>query len=311
MQIKLHANASTTPKIRLYIKQSSLPVSKLAKELGIAENTVRKWRARESFEDRSHARHNLGQSTSPEEEEIIIELRQKLWLSLNDIVEVMRRCVNDKLSRSSIYRCLRRRNAWVLDDEKKSTKTKTFDETPFGYVHIDLKYLSRLEKKESYVFVAIERTTRYVFVEVIENRRADTIAGCLQRFLEHFPGKIHTILTDNGPEFTDRFSGQESRGTPSGNHVFDKICAEHSTTHRLTKPFSPKTNGMVERFNRRIGDALKQKPPAKQNGTRFRTPREREDFIRDFVYSYNRTRLACLNYQTPLSTLRNLTELYM
>jgi transposase InsO family protein len=78
--------------------------------------------------------------------------------------------------------------------------------------------------------------------------------------------------------------------------------------HNLTKPFTPKTNGMVERFNRRIGDALKQRQPIKHDGTRFETCQEREDFIKDFVYRYNHTRLVCLLYQTPLSLLHNQKE---
>ena len=35
----------------------------------------------------------------------------------------------------------------------------------------------------------------------------------------------------------------------SGNHVFDKRCKENNIEHRLTAPYTPKTNGMVERVN--------------------------------------------------------------
>ena len=72
MEIKLHANASTTPKTRALIRKSTKSVIELAKEFGVHESTIRKWRKRDNFNDRSHVRHNLGQSTSPEEEEIIV-----------------------------------------------------------------------------------------------------------------------------------------------------------------------------------------------------------------------------------------------
>ncbi len=41
------------------------------------------------------------------EEALIVELRRDVGLSIDDITEVMHRCVNAKLSRSAIYRCLR------------------------------------------------------------------------------------------------------------------------------------------------------------------------------------------------------------
>ena len=43
---------------------------------------------------------------------------------------------------------------------------------------------------------------------------------------------------------------------PTGEHAFDQLCAELGVEHRLTKPRTPQTNGMVERFNGRISDVL-------------------------------------------------------
>lgn len=58
---------------------------------------------------------------------------------------------------------------------------------------------------------------------------------------------ITHILSDNGLEFTDKFVGKEKK--VSGNHIFDKLCTKENIDHRLTAPFTPKTNGMVERAN--------------------------------------------------------------
>ncbi len=65
------------------------------------------------------------------------------------------------------------------------------------------------------------------------------------------PVKIQTILTDNGEEFTDRVFGQEPKDA-TGSHEFDALCQALGIEHRLTKPKSPRTNGMVERFNGRL-----------------------------------------------------------
>lgn len=69
------------------------------------------------------------------------------------------------------------------------------------------------------------------------------------------PFWIEKVLTDNGKEFTDQYciTGQREQ---TGKHIFDKICLENSIEHRLTKPRSPQTNGMVERFNGRIAELV-------------------------------------------------------
>ena len=57
MEIRLHANAATTPKQRAYIQQSSHPAAELAVELGMSETTVRRWRVRDTVQDHPHTPH--------------------------------------------------------------------------------------------------------------------------------------------------------------------------------------------------------------------------------------------------------------
>jgi hypothetical protein len=106
MELALHANATTTPRTRAYIQRSKKPVGELAGELGVSETTIRRWRGRSTVGDRSHRPKRLTTSLSAMEETLVCELRTSLQLPLDDIVEVMRRCVNGKLSRSAIHRCL-------------------------------------------------------------------------------------------------------------------------------------------------------------------------------------------------------------
>jgi transposase len=309
MQVTLHANAATTPKTRAYIQQSSASVADLAVELGVSETTIRRWKSRDSVEDGSHTPKRLAISLTPLEEELVLELRRKLALPLDDLVEVMRRCVNPKLSRSAIHRCLAR-HGLSRAERPAPKKPGRFDRHPFGFVHIDLKHLPSLRRTKSYVFVAIERVTRFVHVEIVMRRDASTIAACLERFLEAFGHPVHTILTDNGSEFTDRFAvdmKDKPQGKPSGRHPFDKICAAKAIKHKLARPFKPQTNGMVERFNRRIAEAIQNAPAASRNGgkNKFDTHDERNAFIRAFVHDYNRIRLRCLAYLAPIQALAN------
>ena len=67
--------------------------------------------------------------------------------------------------------------------------------------------------------------------------------------LDFFPFGITHVLTDNGLEFTNRLL-KNKKGEyctkPSKLHVF---CKKNNIDHRCTKPFTPKTNGMVEKAN--------------------------------------------------------------
>ena len=309
MRLNLHANARTTPNTRAGIQRSAGSVRELAAELGVSETTVRRWKGRTEVHDRSHVRHDLGQSTTAEEEALIRVLRRDLRLSLDDLLEVMRRTVKPELSRSALARRLRRLGLNVLPKEADATATQRFDETPFGYVHLDLKHLTRLRGQPSYAFVAIERATRFVHVELIMARDSKTVTACLERFLKAFGHPVHTILTDNGGEFTDRFATGEDR-PPTGKHPIDRLCARHGIKHRLTRPFRPQTNGMVERFNRRLAEAMRRHKAAQRNGgkNKFDSHAERNAFIATVVDNYNRTRLRCLGYHAPIEALLNQAE---
>jgi IS30 family transposase len=238
MELNLHANATTTPKTRAYIQRSRKSVTQLAAELGVSETTIRRWRGRATVADRSHRPLNLTTSLSAVEERAVCELRTSLQLPLDDIVEVMQRCINAKLSRSAIHRCLQR-NGISRRPKPDKPKAGVFETASIGFIHIDLKHLPALQRRTSYAFVAIDRATRYVYVEIHSRRDGETAAGFLKHFLAHFSHDVHTILTDNGAEFTDRFAVDKKNkppGRPSGNHPFDRLCKQHGIDHRLTKP---------------------------------------------------------------------------
>ncbi len=75
-------------------------------------------------------------------------------------------------------------------------------------------------------------------------------AQFLRELVEAVPCRIHTVLIDNGIQFTSL-----KRDVWDFQHVFDRVCDEHEIEHRLTKVNHPWTNGQVERMNRTIKDA--------------------------------------------------------
>ncbi len=280
MDIKLHANATTTPATRAYIAASTASVRDLSAQLGVSETTIRRWRQRPGeVLDRSHRPHEMHTSTDPMEEAIICDLRRSLGLSLDDITEVMRRCVDAKLTRSSIHRCLVRHGLSKRPPDLAAKRsTQPFAEEGCGFIHMDLKHLPSLRGQPAYVFVAIDRATRYVFVEIHTNRTAETTTSFLRRFVAHFPHKIRVIVTDNGSEFTDRFS-DATRDKPPAN----RPAATPSTANAANSASSTASPSWHPR--RPTGNA----------------------FIKQVVHDYNRTKLRCLDYKAPLEILDNLT----
>ena len=316
MLMKLHSNATTTPRQRAYIQASAKSVAQLALELGVNEATIRRWKGRTDTADRTSRPHRIVTSFTPEEEEIALDLRRTLHLSIDDALEVMHRCLRPDISRSALQRLWRRHGISGRSPPDPAASHAPFEPQPFGYVHADLKHLTRLEGRPAYVLVVIERTTRFVHVEILPNRNADTVTAAFAAFLNAFPHPVHTVLTDNGAEFTDRFGGaywtpgHKGRRKGSGKHAFDQLCQKHRITHKLTKPYHPQTNGMVERFNLRLAQALAAQKPNGQNAgkNRFASHQQRDCFIHAFVHDYNRTRLRCLNYHAPAQLLENLSE---
>ena len=109
MNIRLPKNATTTPARRASIQSSSAPVAVLAHELGVSEDTIRRWRGRQSVADRSHTAHRLPTTLTPAQEAVVVALRQTLGLPLDDLLVVTREFICPEVSRSGLHRLLQRR----------------------------------------------------------------------------------------------------------------------------------------------------------------------------------------------------------
>ncbi|BBI91490.1 integrase core domain protein [Serratia symbiotica] len=260
MMIRLHSQATTTPKIRAVLQASNEPASTLAKRYGISELTVSKWKKRDGVEDHSHIPRRLQTTLSPAHEAVAVFLRKTLFLPLDDLLAVVREFLNLVVSRSGLDRCLRRHGVGNLREMKQEApkpKHKAFKSYEPGYLPVDVKYLPQMPNETSrrYLFVGIERATRWVFIRIYKAKTAANARRFLRDLNRVCPMAIHRVLTDNGKEFTDRLLGLRKRA-PTGKHEFDRLCAELDIEHRLSPPMHPQTNGMVERFNGRIEDVL-------------------------------------------------------
>ena len=116
-------------------------------------------------------------------------------------------------------------------------------------MHIDVTYLPKFNGKSAYLFVAIDRATRTLYYEIYDDKTAKSTEDFFDKCLEFFPFVITHILTDNGLEFTNRLIMSKKGNLCTKDSLLDIKCNENQIEHRLTKPATPKTNGMVERVN--------------------------------------------------------------
>jgi transposase InsO family protein len=159
------------------------------------------------------------------------------------------------------------------------------------------------------LFVAIDRTSKFAFIELHEKATRRIAADFLLHLIQAVPYKIHTVLTDNGTHFTDTkgeswsaadVKGMFVRGEPLRAPAFVVACAHEDIDHRLTKPKHPWTNGQVERMNRTIKDATVKRFYSE-------THNELRSHLADFVSAYNfAKRLKTLKGVTPHEYICNV-----
>jgi transposase InsO family protein len=194
---------------------------------------------------------------------VIVAFRRHTLLPLDDCLYALQATI-PRLTRSSLHRCLRRHGISRLPEvEDKRPVRNKFKAYPIGYFHIDLTEV-RTEQGRLYLFVAIDRTSKFAYVQLHEKATQRVAGDFLRALLAAVPYKVHTVLTDNGIHFTTpgntRSAVSEIRlaieqGEIFRAHSFELACAQNDIDHRLTKPKHPWTNGQVERMNRTLKEA--------------------------------------------------------
>ena len=270
------------------IQRSQASNAALSRELGINVKTVAKWRKRDGVEDAMMGPKQAHLTVlSLEEEAIIVAFRRHTLLALDDCLYALQPTI-PHLTRSSLHRCLQRHGISRLPEVEGDKPKKKFKHYPIGYFHIDIAELRTGEGKLR-LFVAIDRTSKFAYVELHERAGKRIAAQFLRHLIAVVPYKIHTILTDNGVQFTNR-----KQDRFAFEHIFDRVCADHQIEHRLTKVNHPWTNGQVERMNRTIKEATVKR-------YHYDTHAQLKIHLTDFITAYNYARrLKRLQGLTPV-----------
>lgn len=242
-----HSNATTNINIRQQIQLASQSNKDLAITFNTSTQTVLKWKNRDFTEDVSSRPLNISYALTDLEKSLVKSIRTSSWLPLDEVWETLL-VERSTISRSSVYRLFVSEKINQVPQDKKD-KAKKFKEYEPGYIHIDVTYLPKFNGKPHYLFVAIDRCTRAMFYWVYEQKTAENTEDFMDRCLLFFPFHITHILTDNGLEFTNKLLVSKTGNKCAKPSKMDVKCTQNNIQHRLTAPFTPKTNGMVERLN--------------------------------------------------------------
>jgi hypothetical protein len=237
---KTHSCATTTPSVRRAIQASEETNIALAKRHGVNRKTIAKWKAREFISDeRMGPKNPRSTLLTLEDEAIILAYRWRTRLALDDAHFRLRRLM-PKLSRSTLYRCLKRRGLSRIGPTATCLPLTTAAlKGPYSFEittnEVALRDPGDVIAIAVEVFLAIEEITKDVYAEVTV-ATAENAAAFLVNLVAQFPGKIIAVAIDIRPAFTDWRAGFNEDMASVGPHPFAVACRTRGIVHTRSIP---------------------------------------------------------------------------
>ena len=134
--------------------------------------------------------------------------------------------------------------------------------------------------------MAIDDHSRLTYAEILADERASSATAFLRRAVAWFAKRgivIERVMTDNGSAYL--------------SHEFALLCRALQVRHIRTKPYTPRTNGKVERMIQTL---------LREWAYRFtyKSSDERRGWLKPFLHFYNFHRAhSALAYNPPISRL--------
>ena len=155
----------------------------------------------------------------------------------------------------SLFRVMRKMGLFPQPEPKAAYKPKPYQQMtyPGQRVQIDVKVVPRCCIADPHLrlfqYTAIDEFTRLRFLAAYPEQSTYSSADFLKKMTAWYARhgiKVECVQTDNGFEFTNRFSNSK-RELPS---LFEAAAAKLGIRHKLIRPYTPRHNGKVERSHR-------------------------------------------------------------
>lgn len=299
----VHKNARSCPASReLLLKrvlESGWSLQKAAEAAGLSARRAREWVRRgerdEPMTDRSSRPHR-SRTVSSGQRSLVVALRRTRMTE-------RRIAVLAGVSLSTVGRICRREGLHRLSRIDPPPPARRYErDRPGELLHLDVKRLGRFdqmghritrrrsfgsgEQGWEFVHVATDDASRLSYAEILSAERGSTVSTFLSRAAAWYAKHgvvIERVMTDNGSGYV--------------SHEFAAVCRALNVRHIRIRPYTPRTNGKVERMIQTL---------LREWAYRFayNSSDERERWLRPFLHFYNFHRAhSALGYNPPVSRL--------
>lgn len=284
-------------------------VSKAAVKYKTNRQYIYRWKQRydgswDSLRDRSRRPLHHPNQHTPQEISLISHMRRRnpnaglviFW------VKLMQRGYSRSIS--GLYRFLRKQKMMAVKPANPKYVPKPYEQMlfPGQRIQIDVKFVpsiclvNQAQGQSFFQYTAIDEYSRWRFVEAFEEHNTYSSAVFLDHLVKVFPMPIQCVQTDNGSEFTKRFTGTKREENLT---LFEERLRQYGIKHKKIRPFTPRHNGKVERSHRKDNERFY----ATHTFYSF------EDFAAQLkVYNrrdYNNFPMRPLGWKTPNEVLRD------
>jgi putative transposase len=276
-----------------------------ANYFGITRKTLHKYLSR--FDDRNlrtleeHSRSpkntRLWEVTSIEEKNIKDLRKKNMELGKKKLQVLYLKEYDEKISTWKIERVIRKHRLYPDPIEQKKRIEKRRRTLPKVRIHTVKKQLNASKEfgrlwhidaiiiwwygHRRILFTALEDTTKIAFARAYKTNTSGFAEDFLKRLLYIVDGKVTVMHSDNGSEFAG---------------AFEKACTDLKILQIFSRPYTPKDNPALERFNGTI-----QKEWLNLSEVGLSTITDANHDLTKWLVKYNSYRPhEALDYKTPL-----------
>ena len=285
----------------LPIAKKEIKLAEAVKVCPYSQRTLERWLAayRENGEQGLEPK-STRPKTNPKEtpiwiKERVLELRKKSRLSTLKLhwklekqgINVKPRVIGKILKKEGLVRTYR-----VRKIRYKYIKAEL---KPGELVEVDIKYVPfPIKERKYYQFTAIDCSSRWRYLKIFSDYGNGSSMEFLKELINIAPFRIRAIKTDNGSNFTNRYTGYLKSSDPLNPrlHPLDLLCQSLGIIHYLIDPGKPNQNGKVERSHRSDQETF-------YDRNKFRNLRDLEMKIKIWNEEYNNLEHCALAGKTP------------
>ena len=245
MEIKLHANATTTPRVRRYLQQSDKSDRELAKELGISVSTVRRWRVRQDVEDQKSTPKNIHKVMRQEQINLALWLRTHFVLPLDELVTYVNDGIGQTISRASLDRMLKKGDMVhmnILGSRSLKGKKALNNGIHCGTLKLRYRRLNLLPQDggQLHLLWLEEQISGYLCTAIFQGISAQLVVNWLKSIQSDLPGDIQCLETENKTLFLESVFEEHplQQWCSLQNINLSYFDVENEASIRLEIPFS-------------------------------------------------------------------------